>query len=81
MNIREIGQLKGLTNLNIGFNKFTELPYEMSELSYLITLEIRDNPALTELPPLDNMRSLQTLSIRNVQLSAVPMAVFKISGM
>src|SRR5690349_5045176 len=36
----EIGRMKGLTYLNVGFNKLTELPSELSSLNFLIHLGI-----------------------------------------
>lgn len=69
-----------LTSLNIGFNKLTELPLEISQLNFLVHLEVRDNPALHDLPALDNLKNLQTLSIRNLQIQQVPVAVFKLAG-
>jgi len=65
----------------LGFNKLTELPVEIGYLNFLTTLELRDNPSLHVLPPLANLRNLQTLNIRNLQVNSLPSDLAKLVGL
>lgn len=61
-----------LKTLRLGFNKLSEVPPTISQLSTLEDLELRDNPGLVEIPSLEGLNLLNRLSLRNLQLTTVP---------
>lgn len=63
-----IGDLAGLTELNLTFNGLRALPDTFLKLNNLQVLELADNPALTALPEWQNFPKLRRLNLRNVQI-------------
>ena len=70
----EIGNLTGLTQLNLTGNQLTGLPPEIGNLTSLTELNLHNNQLRTVLPPeIGNLTSLTVLDLSaNVLESSVP---------
>ncbi|EGG17880.1 leucine-rich repeat-containing protein [Cavenderia fasciculata] len=74
----EIGKLSNVQVLDVSKNRITSIPLEIEELSHMVSLtelDLKVNPPLSYVPSLANLRQLKKLSIRNLQISHLPMGV------
>lgn len=73
----EIRQIKGLIELDLSNNSFTNLPAEVGQLSELETLNLSNNP-LTGLPhELGNLSKLQVLNVKGTQYSKEDLEIIR----
>jgi Leucine-rich repeat (LRR) protein len=68
----EIGHLKSLTRLNVGFNKLESIPAEMAQCSSLTSLNISHNNLIVLFAEIGRLSSLSDLDISYNKLETLP---------
>lgn len=65
--------------LYLGGNRLTEVPAEIGQLYYLISLVLCDNQIQSIPPTLIHLRKLQSLSLHNNQISTLPPEIVRLN--
>lgn len=65
--------------LYLGGNRLTEVPAEIGQLYYLISLVLCDNQIQSIPPTLIHLRNLQSLSLHNNQISTLPPEIVRLN--
>jgi len=77
----EIGDLTGLTTLNLRYNQLSTLPIEIGNLINLTTLYLRDNQLRTLPGEIGNLASLTVLGLRDNQLVRFPAEISSLTNL
>ncbi|KAK2617062.1 leucine-rich repeat domain-containing protein [Leptospira interrogans] len=69
---KEIGQLKNLQRLDLGYNQFKIIPNEIEQLQNLQVLELNNNQLTTLSKEIGRLQNLQELYLSYNQLTILP---------
>ena len=78
---KEIGNLIGLTHLNLNFNKLQSLPAEIGNLNNLVSLELEYNELQSLPAEIGNLNNLVSLSCERNQLQSLPSSITKLKNL